>query len=146
MRSQHPTGREIDLEPESETDSLDIITRSSAEVRDSDRGILNEEDEREKLLTGSNGSERSKGLFGPHRGNDVKKELRKERRRERRRKSRRKDSSEDEQRELMFEMEEGGPKDEVNSQASSSSTELDKWSSEKHPPRSRSHRKVSRSH
>lgn len=123
--TQYVPSMHAEVNPDSDSDEVAEAAHGSFEITSNDRSILEEEEEWEKLLTGSTGG-KAASLFGSRKDNELRPELRRDRRRERRRKSRRKSSEEDEQRKLMFEMEEGARKSDVSSQASSSSTELDK--------------------
>lgn len=113
-----------------EDDSVDRHARNSDEVADYDRELLGEEDEREKLLAaesttafpGSRGKGRKDDTS--YRSGDQQSKRRPYKSANTRRKPRL--SSHDEEGKLMYEMEEGGPKSETSSQASSSSAELNK--------------------
>ena len=143
MSTTTPTAQERDLresyrdessDPESdfENDPVAQHARTSTELAQHDRGLLDEEEEREKLLAaGGVQPAPSKGFFGRrHRdGEPAGTELNKNKRRLRRsHKTRRgkKRSGKDEEGELLYEMEEGGKSYDTSSQASSSSGELDK--------------------
>ena len=103
--------------------------RDSTEVANHDHGILDEEEERENLLTSDGKGKVSKGIFGTGRGDGLlAKKIRKDRAGRQRKKSRR-DMRDGEGR-LMFEMEEGGPASDVSSQ---SSLELDKLNGQQGP-------------
>lgn len=100
-----------------------------SQVRENDRKLLREEEERETLLSGGNQSLSQTGAVAgtSHHGANGRKSHRsklgkrsgKFRRRERG--------------ELMYEMEEGGPRDSASSQSSSSSLELSKQKDEQLP-------------
>lgn len=143
MSTTTPTAQERDLregyrdessDPESdfENDPVAQHARTSTELAQHDRGLLDEEEEREKLLAaGGVQPAPSKGFFGRrHRdGEPAGTELNKNKRRLRRsHKTRRgkKRGNKDEEGELLYEMEEGGKSYDTSSQASSSSGELDK--------------------
>ncbi|KAL8933132.1 MAG: hypothetical protein Q9216_006509 [Gyalolechia sp. 2 TL-2023] len=107
-------------------------TRTSTEVADHDRQVLFEEEEREELLT----EKRLKGnrsFFSRIGGSEVGSQdhagkIRHPRvHKARKRKGVR---GTEEMGDLLYEMEEGGPKEETSSQASSSSIELDKYQTE----------------
>lgn len=118
-----------DGESDFEDDPVVRHARNSTEVADHDRGLLEEEEEREELLTTGKVQQLSKGFFGRRRKEvgPAKLEDEKSRKKARRKKRRDKKSSRhDEEGELMYEMEEGGPRSETSSQASQSSAELDK--------------------
>lgn len=113
-----------------EENSLERHARNSTEIAEHDRELLEEDDEREKLLAAES-TRVSPGFLGRRpkhdsfQGSDDQKSKRKPyKSRNRRRKLR--DGSHDEEGKLMYEMEEGGPKSETSSQASSSSAELNK--------------------
>ena len=108
-------------------------TRDSGELAEYDRGILVEEEEREDLLTKKNSGPQTKGFFGRNSGGSITADIGKKKRRRKRRKHRRKGEVEDEDGALMFEMEEGGPKSDVSSEASSSSVGLDKLNASGRP-------------
>ncbi|KAL8714992.1 MAG: hypothetical protein Q9225_006445 [Loekoesia sp. 1 TL-2023] len=103
-------------------------TRTSTEVGNYDQQLLLEEEEREELLT----EKRSKGKrsFFSRRGwseaRDQDHAGRIVRPRVHKASEKGDDGGAEETGELLYEMEEGGPKDETSSQASSSSIELDK--------------------
>lgn len=121
-----------DAESDFENDPVAQHARSSTEIAEHDRGLLDEEEERERLLAaGSVQKTPSKGFFG--RRQDIKRpgevELGENKRKPRRsHKTRRekKGIGKDEEGELLYEMEEGGETYDTSSQASSSSAELDK--------------------
>ena len=117
-----------DAESDFENDPVLQHARNSTEVAEYDRGLLNEEEEREELLASP---APSKGLFGRRRREKklAEIELNESKRKSRRpHKTRRekKGSGKDEEGELLYEMEEGGETYDTSSQASSSSAELDK--------------------
>lgn len=121
-----------DAESNFENDPVSQHARNSAEVAEHDRGLPDEEEEREKLLAARGAQEApSKGFFGrKQKGKKLAEtELNEEKRKPRRsHKTRRekKGSGQDEEGELLYEMEEGGETYDTSSQASSSSAELDK--------------------
>lgn len=120
-----------DAGSDSEDDPVVKHARNSAEVAEHDRELLAEEEEREKLLTARSTRDNPRGFFNRKgKNNEVDGDGGKssKRRGRKARKSRRntKGSRHDEEGELMYEMEEGGPRSETSSQASSSSAELDK--------------------
>ena len=121
-----------DSESDFETDPVSQHARNSIEIADHDRGLLDEEEEREKLLA-AGGAQKSlsKGLFGTRPKDKKPAEIaldRNKRRPRRPRKNRgtKKGRGRDEEGELLYEMEEGGQTYDTSSQASSSSAELDK--------------------
>ena len=120
-----------DADSDFENDPVIRNARSSVEVAEHDQELLEEEEEREKLLTAGKSDEAPRGFFGRRRKNGHPHPLGEEKIRRKSGRSRRKKradhrSSHDEEGELMYEMEEGGPKGDISSQASSSSLELDK--------------------
>ncbi len=121
-----------DTDSDFENDPVSQHARTSTEVAEHDRGLLDEEEEREKLLTsGSAQQAPSKGFFGRRRKEKTLVEIEldeKERNPRRPHKTRRekRGGGKDEEGELLYEMEEGGETYDTSSQASSSSAELDK--------------------
>lgn len=121
-----------DQDSDSEDDEVLQGARSSLEIAEHDRSVLQEEEEREKLLTEDDGA--AKGLrrifSGSHsNGSRVKigrQERRRQRRQERRAAQRRRKGKDNEEGVLMYEMEEGGPHDDVSSASSSDSADLDR--------------------
>ena len=109
---------------ESDEDPVVQQSRDSMEMARYDRGILDEEEEREKLLTNDRNRQAIMGLDSRKDGRTVNTE--KTGHRSKRRRKKRPSAYQDEEGELMYEMEEGGPRSETSSQASSSSTGLDK--------------------
>lgn len=100
---------------------------TSLELAKYDLAVLEEEEEREKLLVTQSSGEGPLGIIdgGNNRGSQVR-VGRRERRRKRKATKRRIRGRDDEQGELMYEMEEGGQKDEASSESSGSSSELDR--------------------
>ncbi|KAI9741626.1 MAG: ectonucleotide pyrophosphatase phosphodiesterase [Cirrosporium novae-zelandiae] len=125
-----------DQETDSEDDEVLLGARTSAEIVEHDLSILREEEERERLITGSN---KNKGL-GIRRifsgGHDEepqikkmhKREQRKQRRRGERAARRKKKGKTDEEGELMYEMEEGAFRDSSDSSGISSDIDYQKFS------------------
>ena len=118
-------------ESDFEDDLVVRLSRSSIEVVDHDRGLLEDEEEREKLLTGGSTRNTSSGFFSTRRkderlGEDMSKHASRNARRSRKRRKNTKINRHDEDGELIYEMEEGGRISYSSSQASSSSAELDK--------------------
>jgi len=114
-----------------EDDPVVKHARNSTEIAEHDRELLDEEDEREKLLTARSPRDTPRGFFNRRRkeehssgtgGKIYKRTTQKSRKKRRKTKG----GSHDKEGELVYEMEEGGPKSETSSQASSSSAELDK--------------------
>ena len=93
-----------------------------SEVRNHDHELLQEDEERENLLLQGSKRASPKGFFNRASRNNEGDGLKKQ---EARRKRRRHGGT-DEDGELMYEMEEGGPHSDISSQASMSSSELDK--------------------
>ncbi|KAL4920804.1 alkaline-phosphatase-like protein [Aspergillus aurantiobrunneus] len=114
-------------EQDSDSEDDQFLSRSTLELAEHDRTVLDDEEETEKLLTRSGPTHDLRRLFSPNRSNVRigKKEARRQRRKEKRdaRKARRerRHSHDDEE---MYEMEEGHPGDE-SSLLSTSSSELD---------------------
>lgn len=143
MSSSTPTVQEEDLkedyrdessdaESDFENDAVSQHARNSTEIAEHDRGLLDEEEEREKLLTAGDAQKvPSKGFFGRRRKDKKPAEIelnenkRKPRRSHKTRREK-KGSGKDEEGELLYEMEEGGESYDTSSQASASSAELDK--------------------
>ena len=118
-----------DADSNSEDDPIVRHARDSVEVAERDYEILDEEEEQEKLLAGENTKGAPAGFFGRrHKGRqaDTNKQASRGLRRSRKKRKHVRGGSHDEEGELMYEMEEGGPRSETSSLASSSSTELDK--------------------
>lgn len=129
----HSSGTYEELPPissddDSDNEPLAHNARSSTERAEHDHTLLEEEEEREKLLLGQSRTKPVRqGFFSKKSGllENVA-GRRKSRRSRRRRKGK---TATDENGELMFEMEEGGPLtplSDISSRASASSTELDK--------------------
>ena len=121
--------RPSDAESDFEGDTIARRARNSVEIAEYDHEILDEEEEREKLLAGGSTRDAPKGFFSKrHKSGqaDLNKEASRKLRRSRKERRHARGSSRDEEGELMYEMEEGGPTSEKSSLASSSSTELDK--------------------
>ena len=118
-----------DAESDFENDPVLQHARNSTEIAEHDRGLLDEEEEREELLALPS----PKGLFGRRRKEKklAQIELHESKQKSRRPHKTRKEkqgSGNDEEGELLYEMEEGGETYDTSSQASSSSAELDKQS------------------
>ena len=132
----------ISSDDESDNDPLALNARSSMERAEHDHTLLEQEEEREKLLLGKSRTQparqgffsKKSGLLGHVAGRQKSHKSR------RRRKGK---TATDETGELMFEMEEGGPLtplSDISSRASASSTELDKLSlQERHSSKVRFH-------
>ena len=118
-----------DADSDFEGDPIVRRARNSVEIAEYDHEILDEEEEREKLLAGESTKDAPRGFFSKrHKSGqaDLNKEASKKLRRSRKKRRHARGSSRDEEGELMYEMEEGGPTSETSSLAASSSTELDK--------------------
>lgn len=118
-----------DADSDFEGDPIVRHARNSIEVAEHDHEILNEEEEREKLLAGENTKDATTGFFSRrHKGGqaNMNKQASRGLCRSRKKRKHARGGSRDEEGELMYEMEEGGPRSETSSVASSSSTELDK--------------------
>lgn len=143
MSSTTPTAQERDLkegyrddsshaDSDFEHDPFSKHVRESAEIAEHDHGLLDEEEEREKLLATRNTQKTlSQGFFGRRQKGKRPAETEHNEKKQRTRrlhKSRRekKGSGKDEEGELLYEMEEGGETYDTSSQASSSSADLDK--------------------
>lgn len=110
---------------DSRSESEDESTEGPHEVsgvREKDRELLQEEEEREKLLSAKTQDDGgSTDLSILPRSEREGRKLRRSKKNRAGKKDRR-----DEKRELMYEMEEGGLKDDASSQSSSSSLDLDR--------------------
>jgi hypothetical protein len=122
-KSETDAYREIAVrgDSDSDADGLDLHAPTN-----NDRGILEDEEQEEKLLlkefdNGRTGELAERGLIDMGR-----RERRRNHRRQRRSKKRKAKSSMDEEGKLMYEMEEGGSKDDASSQSSSRSLDLDR--------------------
>lgn len=114
------------LSAHSQSDSEDESAYTSLEfsgVRGNDRELLREEEEREKLLSTGKQDEGRSGVFGTtsQGEREGRRKLRRSKKNRAGGKARR-----DEKSELMYDMEEGGLKDDASSQSSSSSLDLDR--------------------
>lgn len=124
-----------DAESDFENDPASQHARNSTQIAEHDRGLLDEEEEREKLLAAGGAPKTlSKSFLGRRRKDkkvaeiDLNENKRKHRRSHKTRKEK-KGSGNDEEGELLYEMEEGGETYDTSSQASSSSADLDKLNS-----------------
>lgn len=115
-----------------EQDSISKHVLGSAEIAEHDHRLLDEEEEREKLLaTRSTQKTPSQGFFGRRQegkrpAEDERNEKEQRRRRPHKTRREKKGSSKDEEGELLYEMEEGDETYDTSSQASSSSADLGK--------------------
>ena len=121
-----------DAESNSGNEPVSWHARNSTEIAQRDHALLDEEEEREKLLaTRAIEKAPSKGFFG-RRQRDKRpaqielSEKKQQGRRPHRTRKEKKGSGKDEEGELLYEMEEGGETYDTSSQASISSAELDK--------------------
>lgn len=122
-----------ELPPTSSDDDSDNGTlaqnvRGSTERAEHDHTLLEEEEEREKLLSGESGTKPVRQGFFSKKSGLLENVARRQKSR-RSRKRRKGKTATDENGELMFEMEEGGPLtplSDISSRASVSSTELDR--------------------
>lgn len=121
-----------DAESDIENDPASQHAPNSTQIAEHDRGLLDEEEEREKLLAaGGVRKTLSKSFLGRRRKDkkvaeiDLNENKRKHRRSHKTRKEK-KGSGKDEEGELLYEMEEGGETYDTSSQASSSSADSDK--------------------
>ncbi len=118
-----------DADSDFEDDPIVRHARDSVEVAEHDHEILDEEEEREKLLAGENTKDAPRGFLSRRQKGgqaDMNKQASRGLRRSRKKRKHARGGSRDEEGELMYEMEEGGPRSETSSLASSSSSELDK--------------------
>ena len=132
MEYQHVSPLDSGDESDLDNDLAVRTARDSTEVANHDREILDEEEEREKLLASSRKAKPSKGFFATSLNIEVPHEKAGQHQAKRRRKKKNGDIR-DEEGTLMYEMEEGGPVSDISSQASGSSLELDKLNPEKRP-------------
>ena len=118
----------ISSDDDSDNEPLADNARSSTERAEHDHTLLEEEEEREKLLLGKHRTKPVRqGFFSKKSGLLDNVAGRQKSRKSRRRRTGK--TATDESGELMFEMEEGGPLtplSDISSRASASSTELDK--------------------
>lgn len=113
-----------DADFDSDDDTLTNQAHDSTGIAQHDRDLLLEEEEREKLLTKEDQQEAQRTFSKPRGLRGQRTSERSRHSRKKRRHARR--TSHDEEGELIYEMEEGGPRSDTISQASSSSAELDK--------------------
>ena len=121
-----------DAESDFDNDPVAQHARNSTEVAEHDRGLLDDEEERETLLTGGRiQKDPPKGFFRRRQKDNEPSateldEKKKRPGRTRKGKKGKTRNGKDEEGELLYEMEEGGETYDASSQASSSSAELDK--------------------
>jgi len=121
----------ITSDSDPEDDPVIRNARDSTEVAAHDQDLLDEEEEREKLLTAGRNGEVRKSFFTRNQGDPKsskgKRTPRRQGIRSRKRRGKSRRGGNDEEGELMYEMEEGGGgNDDISSQASSSSADRDK--------------------
>jgi hypothetical protein len=119
-----------DQDSDSEDDELVQGSRDTLELAKHDRTVLEEEEEREKLLLRASPTDSLRRIFGSKHDNGSsvrigKRERRKKRKLGRRGGRRRRAGGADAEGELMYEMEEGGFRDDSNSQLSTASSDSD---------------------
>lgn len=120
---------------ESEQNESDDDAQDYTDVAEADRNILQEEEEREKLLSTGDTYEKGQSFLttGSRNGRGHDAGLQDSKKRpERSRKKRRRQLKRHGSNELMYEMEKGGLKDDTSSHSSSSSLELDRLNSEQY--------------
>ena len=112
---------------DSEDDQVTHGAQTSLELAEFDRCLLEEDEDREKLLVSQSSGQGIRAVVkgGNSHGSQVR-IGRRERRRRRKATKGRKGRKDDEQGELMYEMEEGGRKDDASSESAGSSSELDR--------------------
>ncbi|KAI9838605.1 MAG: hypothetical protein M1819_004919 [Sarea resinae] len=144
-----------DQEDDSEDDEVLYGARTSRELAEHDLSVLKEEEDREKLLSGGakegfrrifsgDHSNRSMIRIGRREEREYRRQEKREEREHRRQERREKRGQRrgergngrrgmrkgvDEEGELMFEMEEGGPRDDTSSESSRVSSEVEMWKS-----------------
>ena len=112
---------------DSEDDRIRLGANDSMELAEHDRQLLREEEERESFLTeGSSKGRRELSGYKASKETEASRDRRRSGRQSRKSRRRKHDGTSDEQGHLMYEMEEGGPKEDISSSASSSSVELNK--------------------
>lgn len=110
---------------DSEDDQFLQGSRTTLELAEHDRKVLEEEEELEKLLTKKGRANGLRRIFSPNGGSVKIGKRRRQRRRERRDRQRGGREKTDEEGELMYEMEEGY-RDDASSQPSTPSTDFDR--------------------
>lgn len=108
-----------DFDSDADGSDLDIPTQY-------DRGVMEDEEQEEKLLLGESHRGRADGPAEQGLVDAGRRERRGNLRRQRKGRMRKKKGSMSEESKLMYEMEEGGSKDDVSSQFSSRSLSLDR--------------------
>ncbi len=113
-------GSAVSADSDSDADGLDLHVPTKH-----DRGISEDEEQKEKLLLGEPHNGRTGETVEQRLTDTGRKERRKNLRRQRRSRKRKNKGIMGEESKLMYEMEEGGSKDDASSQSSSSSLGLD---------------------
>ena len=126
QRVSQPPPDHYGSDSDSEDDRFLQYTRNSTELASHDQQVLLEEDEREKLLIEKR-SQRMQSFFGRNRRSEADNPRTMKIPKAHKARKRKHDRRTDEAGELLYEMEEGGTKDET---ASSSSVDLDKFNPE----------------
>ncbi|KAL8714426.1 MAG: hypothetical protein Q9220_001759 [cf. Caloplaca sp. 1 TL-2023] len=114
---------------DSEDDRILEKADNSIELANHDRQVLLEEEEREDFLTASRSGTSSRSIFGTRQKKFKQQNQARKTTHQRSHKARKR--KQDEAGELLYEMEAGKVNDDTSSQASSSSTEIDKLGAEK---------------
>lgn len=118
---------------DSEDDEFLRRSRSTLELTEHDRTVLDDEEETEKLLTRTGPAHGLRRIFSPSSsGVKIGKRERRQQRRKARRDARKERQKMSESGELMYEMEEGHRDDESSLLSSSSSSDLGQTAKEKH--------------
>ncbi|KKZ67479.1 ectonucleotide pyrophosphatase/phosphodiesterase family member 1/3 [[Emmonsia] crescens] len=116
-----------DQDSDSEDDELIKGSRTTLELSQHDRTVLEEEEERERLLVKKRPTDGLRRIFGHENGSSVrigKRERRRQRRLQRRAERIKRMGDKGEEEGLMFEMEEGTFHDDASSQSSGTSSDL----------------------
>ncbi|KAK2804049.1 hypothetical protein FQN51_002580 [Onygenales sp. PD_10] len=118
-----------DQDSDSEDDELVKGSRTTLELSQHDRTVLEEEEERERLLVKTSPTDPLRRIFGSKHDNGSsvrigKRERRRQRRLERRAARMERKGRKEEEAELMYEMEEGVFEDDASSQSSTTSSDL----------------------
>lgn len=116
-----------DQDSDSEDDELIKGSRTTLELSQHDRTVLEEEEERERLLVKKSPTDGLRRIFGHENGSSVrigKRERRRQRRLQRRAEQIKRMGDKGEEEGLMFEMEEGTFHDDASSQSSGTSSDL----------------------
>ncbi|OAX81145.1 hypothetical protein ACJ72_04512 [Emergomyces africanus] len=116
-----------DQDSDSEDDELIKGSRTTLELSQHDRTVLEEEEERERLLVKKGPTDGLRRIFGHENGSSVrigKRERRRQRRLQRREERLKRMGDKAEQEGLMFEMEEGTFHDDASSESSATSSDI----------------------